>query len=108
MKKRMLGAALTIAFLISSISVRFYLVGAESNQNNSVDYYILDDMDYETYEDAKEFWNPENFNQNGEGAVGSLETDPENVAGGKGKSLKMVYDKSKTNWNSAGFVHMND
>jgi len=62
-----------------------------------------------SFSDAKAIWDPERYNnENGEGVIGSIETNPEHVYGGKGQSLKMVYDKTKTKWNSANFVHWDD
>ena len=70
------------------------------------DVIIWDNMDYAGYDEAKQFWNPEHYNLDGQGITGYLETDTENVYGGTGTSLKMVYDRTKTNWRSAAWVNM--
>lgn len=77
-----------------------------THRTHGDDVIIWDDMDYADYAESKQFWNPEHYNINNQGAVGYLETDTENVHGGTGTSLKMDYDRTKTNWRSAAWVNM--
>ena len=46
-----------------------------THRTHGDDVIIWDDMDYADYAESKQFWNPEHYNINNQGAVGYLETD---------------------------------
>ncbi len=79
-----------------------------TKRTHAADTFIWDDMDYADIARAKQEWTTDNYNQNGEGCIGSLESDPENVYGGRGTSIKMTYDRTKSKWSAAAYVNWND
>lgn len=70
---------------------------------NSYTWWDFDN--YNTIEDMGKEWTRRWEGETGEGITLAIETDPANVYGGNGHSLKMTYDRSKGLWSSPCVWH---